>query len=49
MAKGIEGSMSPWMEVAPALLVPALDRSFRRTTLEMIAEDQEAEDLDDDE
>lgn len=49
MAKGIEGSMSPWMEVVPALLVPALDRSFRRTTLEMIAEDQEAEDLDDDE
>ncbi|KAL3717294.1 hypothetical protein ACJRO7_008813 [Eucalyptus globulus] len=49
MAKGIGGSMSPWMEAAPALLVPALHRSVRRTALETIAEDQEAEDLGDDE
>ncbi|KAI6674935.1 hypothetical protein NL676_002841 [Syzygium grande] len=48
MAKGVGGLMSPWMEVAPALLVPARNRSPRCPGLETIAEDQEAEDLDDD-
>lgn len=46
MAKGI-GGLSPWMEVAPALLVPASDRSCRHPPLETIAEDLEVEDLDD--
>ncbi|KAF8006148.1 hypothetical protein BT93_K0453 [Corymbia citriodora subsp. variegata] len=46
MSKGI-GGLSPWMEVAPALLVPARTRSSRYPGLETIAEDQEAEDVDD--
>lgn len=48
MAKGIGGGlMSPWVEVAPALLVPARSRSLGRPGLETIAEDPEAERLDD--
>ncbi|KAL3717293.1 hypothetical protein ACJRO7_008812 [Eucalyptus globulus] len=47
MVKGIGVSTSPWMEAAPALLVPARDRNLRHTELETIAEDQEDEDLDD--
>ncbi|KAL3717296.1 hypothetical protein ACJRO7_008815 [Eucalyptus globulus] len=43
MSKGI-GGPSPWMEVAPALLVPARTRSSKYPGLETIAEDQEAED-----
>ncbi|KAI3412822.1 V-type proton ATPase subunit G [Psidium guajava] len=46
MPKGT-GGLSPWMEVAPALLVPRRNRSFRYPGLETIAEDREAEDLDD--